>query len=576
VLVAWNGSAWVSAVSSSGDITELQNLLRLGVGAEADATNPFSAKLNNALWAAKTTAEGGDGTLRYKLSKEDASKTLSFLFQDNFSGRAEIGLTGDDDFHFKVSPDGSSWVDALIFDRTTAAAKLNAGFHLTGDISPAQIAADQNDYNPAGLSVASVLRLASNATRNITGLAGGADGRMIALVNVGANNIVLKDASAASSAANRFAFGADVTLEAKQSAVLWYDATDARWKLLAGPVAAAGSSGSAAVGANLLRNGGFAIDQRNGGVSAAIGDDTYCLDRWYALTQSAAINVAQQIDQEDGTPFNIRLTQSQASAQRMGLAQIVEARDCKHLRGGNVTFKARVRCSAAQAIRYAILGWTGTADVVTSDVVNDWTSATYSAGNFFLGSNVSVIAVGAITPSADAWTDLTAIAGAVGASVNNLIVMVWTEGAAAQNVTLDLARAKLEEGAAATPFVPRPFADELALCQRYFEVLTSQTGLEVYGVGQCASTNRAISFYAFKAVKRVAPTLTLSAVADWAYYNQNITQFVVWSSVSAQLSPFGAMFDVTTATSGLGGAGQATMFGPNNTANAKMKFDAEL
>jgi hypothetical protein len=53
------------------------------------------------------------------LSKESASKTLSFLLQDNFSGRAEFGLTGDDDFHFKVSANGSAWVDALRLDKTT-------------------------------------------------------------------------------------------------------------------------------------------------------------------------------------------------------------------------------------------------------------------------------------------------------------------------------------------------------------------------------------------------------------------------------------------------------------------------
>src|SRR5207253_10452483 len=83
------------------------------VGTTSDSTNPFSAKLSNALWIAKTVAEGGDGNLRYKLSKESAAKTLSLLLQTNFSGRAEIGLTGDDDFHFKVSADGSTWVDAL-------------------------------------------------------------------------------------------------------------------------------------------------------------------------------------------------------------------------------------------------------------------------------------------------------------------------------------------------------------------------------------------------------------------------------------------------------------------------------
>lgn len=97
----------------------LQNLTRLGLGITADTTNPLSAKLNNALFTAKTVAEGGTGDLRYKLSKESSAKTLSFLFQDNFSGRAEIGLTGDDDFHFKVSPDGSTWYEALLIARAT-------------------------------------------------------------------------------------------------------------------------------------------------------------------------------------------------------------------------------------------------------------------------------------------------------------------------------------------------------------------------------------------------------------------------------------------------------------------------
>lgn len=237
VLLMWNGSAWVAALDVLSGLSVAQNMSLLGVGTTADSTNPFSAKLNNALWVAKTVAEGGDGNLRYKLSKESAAKTLSLLLQDNFSGRAEIGLIGDDDLHFKVSADGSTWLDALLVDKTTGSAKINSGFFLSGDITPAQITADQNDYNPSGLASASVLRLSSDASRNVTGLSGGGDGRIVSLVNAGANAIVLKDASASSSAGNRFSFGADLTLTAKQSAVLWYDATDSRWKLFAGPQA---------------------------------------------------------------------------------------------------------------------------------------------------------------------------------------------------------------------------------------------------------------------------------------------------------------------------------------------------
>ena len=115
LLLLWNGSAWVGAASA----IELQNLARLGVGTTADATNPLAAKLNSALFAAKTVAEGGDGNLRYVLSKEASAKTLSFLFQDNYSGCAEIGLAGDDDFHFKVSADGTNWRDGLTIARAT-------------------------------------------------------------------------------------------------------------------------------------------------------------------------------------------------------------------------------------------------------------------------------------------------------------------------------------------------------------------------------------------------------------------------------------------------------------------------
>ena len=45
-MLAWNGSAWVDALSM---LTTIQNVALFGFGTTADATNPFSAKLNNAL-----------------------------------------------------------------------------------------------------------------------------------------------------------------------------------------------------------------------------------------------------------------------------------------------------------------------------------------------------------------------------------------------------------------------------------------------------------------------------------------------------------------------------------------------
>lgn len=97
--------------------------------------------------------------------------------------------------------------------------------------SPAQLTANQNDYNPSSLNL---WRLTSDAARTITGIANGVEGRALVVINVGANNIVLANQSASSAAANRIitATGADVTLAADDSAMLIYDNTSARWRLV--------------------------------------------------------------------------------------------------------------------------------------------------------------------------------------------------------------------------------------------------------------------------------------------------------------------------------------------------------
>ncbi|WP_029415691.1 DUF2793 domain-containing protein [Brevundimonas bacteroides] len=93
-----------------------QNLTRLGLNTEADAINPFAAKVNKALWTARPEADGGDGDLRITLNKDTPADVLSLLFQSGYGGRAEFGLIGDDDLVLKVSADGADWSDALRID----------------------------------------------------------------------------------------------------------------------------------------------------------------------------------------------------------------------------------------------------------------------------------------------------------------------------------------------------------------------------------------------------------------------------------------------------------------------------
>lgn len=109
--------------------------------------------------------------------------------------------------------------------------ELTSTFFLSGDISPAALSGNVDDYNPTGLATATILRLDGGAgDRNITGLAGGADGRVIVIYNVGAtNSLILKGEDGASTAANRFVAG-DIAIRSMGGVSLWYDSTSSRWR----------------------------------------------------------------------------------------------------------------------------------------------------------------------------------------------------------------------------------------------------------------------------------------------------------------------------------------------------------
>jgi hypothetical protein len=324
--LAFDGSTWISPPGP--DV--LQNLSLLGVNATADASNKFSVAS-----AATLFNHAGSGH-QIKLNKNAASDTASILYQTAWSGRAEFGTTGDDDFHIKVSSDGSSFAEALTIPATSAVVVARKSLRLepqTGDpsspqdgqlwynatshvfrkrengvtsdlsstgslddladvvltspgtgqvlrfngtnwvnqavgtgvadgdygdvvvsgtgtviavesiagnldlkgiISPVQITAQQNDYAPSGLAAATVLRLSSdNDSRAITGLAAQNSGSLRVIENVGSTDLLLYHEHTSSSAANRFDTGGPAVVIAKGGvAVLKYDGTTSRWRVL--------------------------------------------------------------------------------------------------------------------------------------------------------------------------------------------------------------------------------------------------------------------------------------------------------------------------------------------------------
>lgn len=203
------------------------------------------------------TGLAGGGTDRFLYLVNAGSFTITLKNQSASSSAANRFNLGAD---FKLRPQmavsliylasSTRWVmvsDAFAWKFVNDAPE---DFSLSGDISPTQLSANTNDWAPTGIDAATVIRASTDASRNLTGLTGGRDGRLIVLRNVGSNAIVLKDSDANSTAANRFDFGADITLAAKQHALLQYDATDSRWKML-GNTAGAGVADSAVTAAKL-------------------------------------------------------------------------------------------------------------------------------------------------------------------------------------------------------------------------------------------------------------------------------------------------------------------------------------
>ena len=213
----WNGSALVPTKNAVYDKIELV----LGTTLPA-AYQPLDADLTS--WAGVTRASGFDTFT----ATPSSANLLALLTDETGTGSAVFG----------TAPTIASPV-------VTGTADVQQAMVWSGDISPSQITSNQNDYAPTGFSTATVLRLNSDASREITGLSGGADGRIILIHNVGSFGIVLKDESLSSAAGNRFALSADVSLTADASTMLQYDATSSRWRAIGGTGSGSGGAGDA-------------------------------------------------------------------------------------------------------------------------------------------------------------------------------------------------------------------------------------------------------------------------------------------------------------------------------------------
>lgn len=189
--LVWNkdtDAAWVYGSSAWTAFTgATQNLEMLGVNTTADATNKFAVRANSVLLNGLEVAASGTGNMQVALNKETLSDTASFVFQTGYSGRAEIGLVGDDEFVFKVSPDGSSFSTGITIDKDNGFVTLNQMFGTVPSfpaITSAELTVTTSYAVPAP---------ETGVTDTVDTITGGFDGALLVLTGTSGNTLTFSD-----------------------------------------------------------------------------------------------------------------------------------------------------------------------------------------------------------------------------------------------------------------------------------------------------------------------------------------------------------------------------------------------
>lgn len=255
-------------------------------GIDVALTGTLSATIASitATGSATLAASAGSDTFSFRAVKAyTTGSTTQNIYGISLNDSVVVSNTG---FTHRAAWINNSFSGAQVGAFTNIAYGHATGFvQWASVLSPSQITANQNNYDPAGWTNngnpygASIVRLDTDASRNITSWAGGVDGRIVIRANIGANPIVLKhDDGATGTAANRYKLvnAADITVPAGGAWMEFYDNTTARWRVITPSTVATGTVDNA-----ILRSDG------TGG--SAVQTSTLYIDDSGSITNSAGL-----------------------------------------------------------------------------------------------------------------------------------------------------------------------------------------------------------------------------------------------------------------------------------------------
>jgi hypothetical protein len=328
---------------------------------------------------------------------------------------------------------------------------------------------------------------------------------------------------------------------------------------------------------NKLINGSMRIDQRNSGSANTPGDQNYTLDRWQTrVSQSSKFTVQQDSSANTVAGFtnSLKVVSSSAysviSSDIFSVGQKIEGLNCTDLAWGTasarpVTLSFWVRSSLTGAFGGALNNsafdrsypfsytisaantWEYKTITISGDTTGTWLTSNSNGIDlrFSLGVGSQYTTTGGAWTAGNYWqpTGSTSIVGTSGAT--------WY-----------VTGVQLEEGSVPTPFEYRSYGTELALCQRYFTVITNGTGNSAYGpYGLCRNQLTLCVSAPLSVQMRTAPSVSFTINSGTNVLKQDGATYAVSTMVAAGISVNQIGYETTIGTSSLTTTGCAGYYG---------------
>ena len=336
----------------------------------------------------------------------------------------------------------------------------------------------------------------------------------------------------------------------------------------------ASSQNTAATGfgfKNRILNGGMVINQR----ATSLTSSGYSVDRWsYAPSLGSKLTVAQSSTAPTGFINSLLATSSSAysitSTDYFALIQYIEGLNCADLAWGTAsaatvtlsfwvrssltgTFGGCLRNSASDRsypFTYTISAantWEQKSITIAGDTSGTWLTTNGIGIRVIFGMGVGSTYSG----TAGAW----AAGGFI--SATGATSVVGTNGA-----TFYITGVQLEKGSTATSFDYRPYGTELALCQRYAYVMTTDAVNALsYGHGVYSTTNTVTVSIPIPVPMRTTPSYGTSGTTNPRVTTSTGT-FISVSAFTPQAVSIGnQLIMFVTATTTTGGVYNFNLYG---------------